>query len=74
MHILHTPRSDTIFIQTYMDLPPGVPGVSKNQIFLLLSSCAKIDPKKQQLRKSVKIEKKMSKKPVFLHLFEYSAI
>ena len=26
---------DTILIQIYMDAPPGVPGVSKNQIFFL---------------------------------------
>ena len=30
---LHTAGSDTIFVQIYMDPPPGVPGVSKNQIF-----------------------------------------
>ena len=30
---LHTAGSDTIFVQIYMDTPPGVPGVSKNQIF-----------------------------------------
>ena len=29
----HTAGSDTIFVQIYMDPPPGVPGVSKNQIF-----------------------------------------
>ena len=32
IHILsvpHTARSDTIFIQIYMDKPPGVPGVPK---------------------------------------------
>ena len=61
-----------------MDVPPGIPGVPKNQIFFLqiklLSSFAKIDPKRQKLRKSVKIENKMSKNPVFLYLFEYSAI
>ena len=27
----HTAGSDTIFIQIYMDPPPGVPGVSKNK-------------------------------------------
>ena len=40
----------------------------------MLSSCAKIDPKRQKLWKSVKIEKKLSKNPVFLYLFKYSAI
>ena len=29
----HTAGSDTIFIQIYMEAPPGVPGVSKKQIF-----------------------------------------
>ena len=31
----HTAGSDTIFVQIYMDALPGVPGVSKNQIFFL---------------------------------------
>ena len=30
----HTAGSDTIFVQIYMDAPPGVPGVSKYQIYL----------------------------------------
>ena len=30
---LHTPGSETIFFQIYIDAPPGVPGVSKNWIF-----------------------------------------
>ena len=29
----HTAGLDTIFVQIYMDAPPGVPGVSKNQIY-----------------------------------------
>ena len=29
----HTAGLDTIFVQIYMDVLPGVPGVSKNQIF-----------------------------------------
>ena len=29
----HTAGSDTIFVQIYMDALPGVPGVSKIQIF-----------------------------------------
>ena len=28
--IAHTAGLDTIFVQIYMDAPPGVPGVSKN--------------------------------------------
>ena len=33
MVLPHTAGLDTIFVQIYMDPPPGVPGVSKNQIF-----------------------------------------
>ena len=59
----HTAGSDTIFVQIYMDPPPGVPGVSKNQIFFsqikLLSFCANIAPKRHKLQKTIKIEKKM---------------
>ena len=29
----HTAGLDTIFVQIYMDPPPGLPGVSKNQNF-----------------------------------------
>ena len=29
----HTAGSNTIFVQIYMDPPPGVPGVSKNHNF-----------------------------------------
>ena len=29
----HTAGLDTIFVQIYMDAPPGVPGVSKKQIY-----------------------------------------
>ena len=46
-----TARSDTIFIQIYMDAPPGVPEVSKNKIFLqikLLSFCSNIEPKRKE--------------------------
>ena len=42
----HTARCNTIFVQIYMDAPPGVPWVSKNHIFFsqmkLFSFCAKI--------------------------------
>ena len=30
---IHTAGLDIIFVQIYMDVLPGVPGVSKNQIF-----------------------------------------
>ena len=50
---LHTAGLGTFFFGIYMDTPPGVPGVSKNQIYFLqiklLSSCAKNDPKLQKL-------------------------
>ena len=58
--------------------PKGPRGVKKSDFFLqikLLSSCSKIDPKRQKLQKSVKIEKKKSQKTLFfLYLFKYSAI
>ena len=57
--------------------PQGSQGCQKVRFFLqikLLSSCTKIDPERQKLRKSVKIEKKMSKNPVFLYLFKCFAI
>jgi hypothetical protein len=70
----NTAGSDTIFIQIYMDAPPGVPGVSKNQKYFLpiklLSSCAKIAPKRQKLQKTSKLKKKMPKKTCFLRLFQ----
>ena len=73
LYAVHTAGSDTIFIQIPMDAPPGVLGVSKNQKFFLqiklLSSCAKIAPKRHKLQKIVKIEEKMKKKPCFLRLF-----
>ena len=70
----HTDDLDTIFIQIYMDAPPGVPGVSKKKWQKkMLSSCAKIALKRHKLQKIVKIEKKMSKNPVFLDFFKYSS-
>jgi hypothetical protein len=76
--IHHTAGSDTIYVQIYMDALPGVPGVSKNQIFFLqiklLSFCAKIAQKRHKLLKIVKIEKKYQKNLVFLEHFEYSSI
>ena len=36
----HTAGLDTIFVQIYMDPPPGVPGVSKNQIFFFTNRTA----------------------------------
>ena len=32
----HTAGLDTIFVQIYIDALPGVPGVSKNQIFFYI--------------------------------------
>ena len=54
---------------------PGVSGVSKNMLQIkLLSSCAKIAPKRRKLRKIVKIEKICQKKLGFLEYFKYSSI
>jgi hypothetical protein len=51
-YVTHS-RSNTIFVQIYMDPPPRVPGVSKNQNFFsqikLLSFCANIAPKRHKL-------------------------
>ena len=61
-------------ILSTIDPPPGVPGVSKNHIFFpqmkVFSFCAKIAPKRHKLKKPIKIEEKMSKKPCFLGLFQ----
>ena len=32
IHYIHTARCNTIYVQIYMDAPPGVAGVSKNHI------------------------------------------
>ena len=64
----HTASSDTIFVQIYMDPPPGVPGVSKNQIFFsqikLLRFCANISSKRHKPQKPIKLKKKNVKKPL----------
>ena len=56
-----TAGSDTIFIQIYMDAPPGVPGVSKEPEGLinntLMCFCANIQPKLKKLRKPYEIKK-----------------
>ena len=67
----HSGRMDSKSIHSTIDLPPGIPGVSKNQIFFtkkLLNSCAKIDLKLHKLRKTLKIEKK-SWKTLFSEAF-----
>ena len=38
----HTAGSDTIFVQIYMDAPPGVPGVSKNQIYFFTNKTVEV--------------------------------
>ena len=40
----------------------------------VFSFCAKIAPKRHKLKKTIKIEKKCQKNPVFLDIFEYSSI
>jgi hypothetical protein len=51
--ICHSGRMDSKSIHSTIDAPPGVPGESKDQIFFLqiklLSSCAKIAPKRHKL-------------------------
>ena len=69
----HTAGLDTIFIQIYMNGPQGSQGCQKIRIIFLqiklLSSCAKIAPKRHKLRKIVTIEKKNVKKPCFHRVF-----
>ena len=75
---LHSGCLDPKNILSTIDPPPGVPGVSKNHIFFsqmkVFSFCAKIAPKRHKLKKTIKIEEKMSKNPVFLDIFKYSSI
>ena len=67
-NLQHTAGSDTIFIQIYIDAPPGVTGVSKTFLQIkLLNSCAKIALKRHKLQKSSKFKK--SKKTLFLQTF-----
>ena len=69
----HSGCLDLKKILSTIDPPPGVPGVSKNHIFFLqikvFSFCAKIAPKRHKLKKTIRIEEKMSKKPCFLRHF-----
>ena len=68
-NLQHTAGSDTIFIQIYIDAPPGVTGVSKTFLQIkLLNSCAKIALKRHKLQKSSKF-KKSKKKNLFLQTF-----
>ena len=64
----HTAGLDTIFAHIYMDAPPGVPRVLKNQIYFLkikmLSFCANIAPESHKLQKIIKIGKNVKN-----HLF-----
>ena len=56
-----------------MNPPPGVPGVSKNQIFFshkkMLSFFANIAPKRHKLQKIINIEKNVKTPPCFLSVF-----
>ena len=73
MHVIwaakpHTAGSDTIFVQIYMDTPPGVPRVSKNQIYFFTNKTVeflRFPQKDTNFKKSSRLEK-MSKTPVFL--------
>jgi hypothetical protein len=64
---------DTVaVVHSTIDAPPGVPGVSKNKIFLQtkqLSFCSKIELKLSNLWKTVKIEK-----TVFQRLCNFGSI
>ena len=68
----HSACLDPPKIFSTIDPPSGVPGMSKNHFFLqmkVFSFCAKIAPKRHKLKKPIKIEEKMSKKPCFLRYF-----
>ena len=70
MEDIHTASLDTIFIQIFMDAPPGVPGVSKNQIFFLQIFALEMPQKGTNFEKLSKLKKNV-KKTVFLDFFEY---
>jgi len=71
--ITHSGCLDPKNILSTIDPPPGVPGVSKNHIFFsqmkVFSFCAKIAPKRHKLKKTIRIEEKMSKNPCFFRHF-----
>ena len=62
---------------TRLEGSQGSQGCRKIRFFILkiklLNSCAKINPKVQKLQKTLKIEKKLSKNPVFLDFFKCSS-
>ena len=73
----HSGCLDPPKILSTIDLPSGVPGVSKIHIFFsqmkAFSFCAKIACKRHKLQKPSKLKKKCQKTPVFLDFFEYSS-
>ena len=70
--LYHTAGSDTIFIQIYMDAPPGIPGVSKKFTSKTVLAL-RLPPKGTNFKKSSKLKKNVEN-PVFLEYFEYSSI
>ena len=71
--LCHSGCLDQKKILSTIDPPPVVPRVWKNHIFFsqmkVFSFCAKITPKRHKLKKTIRIEEKMSKKPCFLRHF-----
>ena len=69
-HLLTQPVRTLFLFKSIWTRHQGSQGCQKIRfIFLqikLLSSCAKIDPNRQKLPKSVKIEKKTAKKPQYV--------
>ena len=77
--ILITQPVRTLFLfKSIWTRPQGSQGcqkIHKNMLQIkLLSSCAKIAPKRHKLRKLSKLIKKCQKNPVFLDFFENSSI
>ena len=70
---LHSVRQSSYFSHSTTFTASGMAWVSKNPIFFLqinlFSFCARIEPKLSKLQKTVKIDKRSSKKPCFLIVF-----
>jgi hypothetical protein len=74
----HSVRLGPYFSLSHTFTASGMAWVSKNPIFFLqinlFSFCARIEPKLSKLQKTVKIDKRSSKKPCFLIVFRIFSI
>ena len=76
--LFHTAGSDTIFVQINMDPAPGVPGVSKNQIFFFHKwNCfpfsLRLPPKDTNFKNHQNWRKDVKKTLVFFDFFKSSS-